>query len=276
MTKTIPPEASELELSLFGAGIECVVVHLGDGNWMVVDSCVNEAREGPIALDYLEGLGVDVARQVKLVVATHWHDDHIRGVSQVVRFATSARFVCSGALLSEEFLTLVGADEEIKLVEHSSGVSEFADVLEVLQTRNSGRYSVGPHHWASSGMLLFSEDAASRVEVHALSPSSQTITDSKGHLARMIPGPREPIRRFPAVGPNDLSVVLLVKTTGSHLLLGADLETGRDERRGWRQSSVLSCHRAWQAVRTKWRITDRRMQITMAFGIACLLRMPVR
>ncbi len=237
--KTTPPRPTELELSLFGAGIgECAVVHLGAGNWMVVDSCLNEARERPIALDYLEGVGVDVARQVKLVVVTHWHDDHIRGISQLVRFATSARFVCSVALRSDEFLTLVVADEEIKLVEHTSGVSEFADVLEILRTRNGGRCVVGPDHWATSGLLLYSDDDPSRVEVHALSPSAQSITDSKRAIAGMIPSVGEATRKFPVIGPNDLSVVLLVKTTGSHLLLGADLETGRHERRGWR--AVLS------------------------------------
>src|SRR5438067_455186 len=41
--KTEPPDSSELELSVFGPGRgECLVVHLGAGEWMVVDSCLNE------------------------------------------------------------------------------------------------------------------------------------------------------------------------------------------------------------------------------------------
>lgn len=37
-----PPVADELEVSVFGPGVgESVVVHLGHGDWMVVDSCLN-------------------------------------------------------------------------------------------------------------------------------------------------------------------------------------------------------------------------------------------
>ena len=235
MAKMNPPHANELELSLFGPGIgECLVVHLGAGNWMVVDSCLNEAGDKAIALEYLEGLGVDVASQVRLIVVTHWHDDHIRGVAKILRYATSARFACPAALKSKEFLTLVVADEDIKLVEHTSGASEFADVLKVLDSRKGGPYRAGPDHWACDGMRLYSETNPCLVEVHALSPSSQAITDTKGDIARQIPVANQVMRRFPGTGPNTLSVVLLVKTDRLHLLLGADLESGRDGRRGWR------------------------------------------
>src|SRR5262245_39431332 len=123
-----PPQSDELELSLFGPGKgECVVVHLGHGDWMVVDSCPGEDNSRAVALDYFGRLGIDVGRQVKLVVVSHWHDDHIRGISQVVQEAASARFACSGALQNEEFFTLVAAQEWTKLVEQTSGMAEFAD-----------------------------------------------------------------------------------------------------------------------------------------------------
>lgn len=237
--KTAPPKPDELELSLFGPGVgECVVLHLGGGNWVIVDSCLNEARDTPVAIEYLHGLDVDPSQQVKLVVATHWHDDHIRGIAQVLEEATAASFACSGALRSEEFLTLVLADEDIRLVEHTSGVSEFADVLRILRDRRPRRSAVGPDHWASSDMVLYTQQSPFRIEVDALSPSAQTITDSKRHIARMIPAAGDAIGRLPSVEPNDLSVVLLVKSTDFHVLLGADLENGRDELRGWQ--AVLS------------------------------------
>jgi hypothetical protein len=215
---------------------------------MVVDSCLNEARDKAVALDYLEQLGIDVASQVKLIVVTHWHDDHIRGISQLLGVARSARFACSAALNNEEFMTLVGLRDEVLQVEHSSGVSEFADVLEILEQRAPGRYLVGPDHWASENKLLYSEGIPPQVEVWALSPSDHTITSTKAQLASMIPTSGEPIRGFPRLSPNDLSVVLLVKTNEMHLLLGGDLERGQDERRGWRAlvrstvgPKVLSC-----------------------------------
>ena len=40
---TSAPSAREIEVSLFGPGYgECVLVHLGEGQWMIVDSCVEQ------------------------------------------------------------------------------------------------------------------------------------------------------------------------------------------------------------------------------------------
>jgi hypothetical protein len=78
------------------------------------------------------------------------------------------------------------------------------------------------------------QTTANQVMVHSLSPSHQTITDSKGNLGRLIPKIGKGIRRFPRIAPNDLSTALLVETTSVSLLLGADLERGLDERRGWK------------------------------------------
>ncbi len=231
--KTPPPQANELELSLFGPGIgECAVIHLGSGEWMVVDSCKGSDGKRSVALEYLEGMGVDVEHQVKLIVVTHWHDDHIRGLAQLVRHAGSARFACSAALRCEEFFTLVAADREVTLVEHSSGISEFSDVLDVFSSQGNGKNATGPNHWAAEGSRLYSAPERG-VEVWALSPSSQTITDSKAAIAAMLPVPGEAIRRFYQPEPNALSVVIMVLAPGINLLLGADLERCADEKRGW-------------------------------------------
>ena len=199
---------------------------------MVVDSCLKEPRGRPIALEYLESVNVDVSRQVKLVVVTHWHDDHIQGVAEVVRASSSARFACSAALQSREFFEVVAASENVKLVENTSGVSEFADLLTILENRSPSKYKKGPV-WAIEGRILYSETAPVAIEVHALSPSDQTMLDAMGRFAMLFPPAEKPIGRFPSIGPNDLSVALLIRTTGLHLLLGADLEQGRDISRGW-------------------------------------------
>src|SRR5260370_27238866 len=77
MTLAVSLKPAELEVSLFGPGVgECVVVHLGLGEWLVVDSCVDPVSRKPVALNYLSELHVDVGKAVKQVVAKHWHDDH--------------------------------------------------------------------------------------------------------------------------------------------------------------------------------------------------------
>ena len=81
-----PPAADQVELTLFGPGFgECAVLHLGADHWIVVDSCQSSQNSSPIALDYLRSLNKDPALCVGLIVATHWHDDHIRGLNELVQ-----------------------------------------------------------------------------------------------------------------------------------------------------------------------------------------------
>lgn len=101
------PLEDEVEVTLLGPGYgESIVVHVGEGSWIIVDSCINDAGK-PQALDYLLGMGIDPAKAVELVVATHWHDDHIRGMNELVGACREAEFCCAGALLQREFLTAV-------------------------------------------------------------------------------------------------------------------------------------------------------------------------
>jgi glyoxylase-like metal-dependent hydrolase (beta-lactamase superfamily II) len=111
MTRTTAPNADEVALSVIGPGYgEALAVHLGNGSWMLVDSCIAEGEALPPSLTYLDDLGVDPSA-VALVVATHWHDDHIRGLSTLVDECKRARFYCSAAFRNRALLTLVKAME---------------------------------------------------------------------------------------------------------------------------------------------------------------------
>ena len=102
-----PPQEDEIEVSVFGPGYgESVLVHIGHQEWLLVDSCLDFASRQPAPLAYLRSIGVNPSEAVKLVVATHWHDDHIRGLGTVLHTCEVAQFVCSVALRSDEFLML--------------------------------------------------------------------------------------------------------------------------------------------------------------------------
>jgi beta-lactamase superfamily II metal-dependent hydrolase len=228
---TNPPHPDEIELSLFGPGVgECAVVHLGRGQWMVVDSCLDE-NNIPVAISYLQQMGVDIRAQVKLIIATHWHDDHIRGLGRLCKVATSAQFACSAACSTKEFVTLVAANSRISFQSQSPGLAEFAEILDSLKSRSNKRAS--PDHWACEGKRLFAHNDELAVEVHAISPSSHTMTDAHLKFARMLPEIGGQICRVPPLTPNSLSVALVVTTPGISFLLGADLEVGSDPNRGW-------------------------------------------
>ena len=130
-TESTPPEAGEFELTLFGPGYgESIVLHVGDGVWVIVDSCIDNDR-APRALRYLEGIGIDPAQAVALIVATHWHDDHIRGMGRLVDACSQAAFCCAAALCQKEFLSAVAA-AELPVVVVDEVVAAFAQQGEVV------------------------------------------------------------------------------------------------------------------------------------------------
>jgi glyoxylase-like metal-dependent hydrolase (beta-lactamase superfamily II) len=111
---TEPPAADVFEVSVFGPGKgESVVVHLGASRWIVVDSCRDQRSGEVAALEYLRGIGVNLATDVLAIVATHAHDDHFAGIADIVESCDAAIIITSQALANREFLALVEADHEI-------------------------------------------------------------------------------------------------------------------------------------------------------------------
>ena len=88
-----PPGEGDFELTLLGPGYgESLVLHVGGGIWVLVDSCHNAAGS-PQALQYLENIGINPSEVVDLIVATHWHDDHIRGIAKLVETCKKSDFL---------------------------------------------------------------------------------------------------------------------------------------------------------------------------------------
>ena len=209
------PSESEFELTLFGPGYgESMVLHVGDGDWLVVDSCVN-AQGVPRAVEYLESIGVDPGRQVKLIVATHWHDDHIRGMANLMSRCRSARFCCAAALAKEEFLAAVHALENRNVSSAGSGVREMYRVFSELRERS------GAATFAQANQRILSRRGC---EVWSLSPDDAVYQSFIQSIGELVPGEGEAKHRVPAGTSNRLSVVLWIGLGDIVTLLGADLE----------------------------------------------------
>ena len=96
-----PPDGNVLEVTVIGPGYgECIILHIGNGNWVIVDSCLNN-KSSPVALDYLRSLALNPGGVVRLVVATHWHDDHIKGIGKLVEVCDNADFCCASVPLHQ-------------------------------------------------------------------------------------------------------------------------------------------------------------------------------
>lgn len=201
-------------------------MHLGNGRWAVVDSCEDENGH-PLALRYLEALGVDPARSVILIVTTHWHDDHIRGMGQLVQTCEAANFSCASVLTSEEFMQTVRAlDDRHDSGRVRSGLRELHTVLVTLRRRRTSPI------YASPNRVILSESGCC---IRSLSPSDSMYLE----FLRSIAGVRAPIgqskNRIPALRPNQVSVALWVTMDNTAAVLGADLE-----RLGWKHVLALS------------------------------------
>jgi hypothetical protein len=239
-------------MTIFGPGVgECIVLHVGNGDWIIVDSCTSAVCAEPAAIDYLIRIGVDPASSVRLILATHWHDDHIQGLARTLRECPEAQFAMSAALAGQQFIQLVlEVDAQNRLVKHNSSASEFAEILDVLASRASSRFVVGPNLYAQDGSRLFRGGYKNATEVWALSPSAATITNALAGLADRLVTAGE-AHRFKRFTPNDLSVAIVVQTGQYSLLLGADLETTTADEFGWKSvlNSTLRPRRPSEAIK---------------------------
>lgn len=212
------------------------MVHLGHGEWIVIDSCRSRASGRAAALEYLQGLGVDVSRAVRLIVVSHFHDDHIRGIASVVREARSAKVVVSAALQQKEFFQFVEASRE---AHESTGGGEFSQLLDVLKQRRehgTAAPAVSPQ-WAVSDMRLYQREGVGDVtpaEVWALSPPPAALGLSFQEIARTLPRRGAPQRRAVMLTPNRAAIAVWLSVGNAAVLLGADLEDGGAPTLGWR------------------------------------------
>ena len=214
-----PPQTDEIEVSLFGPGYgECVLIHIGNDKWVIVDSCLDTDYQ-PRALTYLRSLGSNPSEDVCLIVATHWHDDHIRGLGKLVEVCGSATFCCASALAKQDFLATVGALEGRPATEAGSGAREIYRVFSQLKKRSS------PGRFVSADHLIFKRD---RCRIWSLSPSDRAFEASLQQISSLLPDRLEPKCRVPPLTPNEAAVVLLIQVEETVILLGSDLE-----RIGW-------------------------------------------
>lgn len=227
------PEIDEFEINLFGPGYgESIVVHLGDNQWLINDSCLDSSKTRPASLAYLAKIGIDPSEAVKLVIASHWHDDHIRGLSDTVDVCINAKFCCSSMLQSREFLQLVRPQRGNSL-RLGSGLREFKRIIQILAARSktADRPDI---EWAAADKKIWQHPIRQDVAIFALSPSNNSLTHSLLEIGQLVDTLADSSRRVPSIEPNDTSVVGWVDFGVDRLLLGGDLEvTPSDDTRGW-------------------------------------------
>jgi len=222
------------EIAICGPGYgESALVCLAPNSWLIVDCCVHHDYEEPTPLAYLRLKGLDPEKVVKMIVISHWHDDHIRGAATLIDRCPNATVVFSSMIRHAEFTHLVAAYYSKYNID-SSGVTEMAKVFDALQSRKKS--SATPVLAVASRRLL-KLDAPWPVEIWSLSPSDRGIQKALQALSSMMKV-GQPKLRLPVIAPNTTSIVLWIKIGLRILLFGGDLEQETNESLGW--SAILA------------------------------------
>jgi Metallo-beta-lactamase superfamily len=232
------PRPDEVEVCVFGPGYgEGILVHLGDHRWAVVDSCIDKDTDVPAAISYLKSIGLDPAAAVDLIIATHWHDDHVRGLSRIVEACPKALFSCASALTKKEFATFAARYEARNPLQGGTGVTELWTILRILQGRDEPVRVAGPDRRLMTfpaGTLRHGMEC----NVWTLSPSDLEYQLFLERIAQLVPNFRETKRRAVSEGPNRVAAVSWIEWDKVAVLLGSDLEEDGNPDAGW--SAILA------------------------------------
>jgi hypothetical protein len=217
---TTSPSADEIEVTLLGPGVgESVVVHLGEGRWMLVDSYLEDGR--PAAQTYLDS--IDVGRdQVDVIVATHVHRDHYQGVGALHAYYEQAALHVPSALGLPTYRQLWGVSVDGEMLGGLPGALTRARTRVLSSGRPSRR-----RLQVDSGVIRVGS-----ATVKALSPSDIAVAESEEALAPVL-ATADPLTVLQFLkNQNETSVVLHIDAGHASVLLGADLEIS-PQRHGW-------------------------------------------
>lgn len=217
------PSDDELEIIVFGPGYgEAIAVHLGGGIWILVDSCINPDVKEPASYHYLQSIGVK-ADQIKAIIASHWHDDHVRGISNLVKSYPNAEFMISAAFSNTEASAFLAAYTKENSAGLSRGTTELYEAI-----KSSKNYSL-----LSTRQIILQDLIGGRqVLVTALSPVPEALAQILARFASYIPrlDGTSPVNHAPELPPNLEAVAIHIDFGGDAAILGSDLE---DHAMGW-------------------------------------------
>jgi hypothetical protein len=205
----LPPiDPRSLSIFVFGPGVgELVCVHAPPGEWIVVDGCSAHGR------GYARQVIEHYQACVRLIVLTHPHTDHARGVAEVVDVATRGPKAKWPKLGMVPPPVTEGAGEVRDPQAHfEGGVAEqaVAAIVDRWERCPTCRWDMRPGTTFEVG----------EVEVTALSPDNATRRKAQ-----------EKLQKGQGLDWNQMASALLLEWEGRRVLLGSDLV--EKPGRGW-------------------------------------------
>ncbi|AIU72982.1 hypothetical protein AT03_11695 [Hafnia alvei FB1] len=202
--------------------------------WIIVDSCYgkNKNEKKPAALEYLEDNNIPFG-DVKLIVISHFHDDHIKGMFDIVVACTNAKIFVPQALSTREFLTYLTNLADVN--PHRAPQQGVAEIFEIFQEVLRSKRQVQ----TTRADVALHFDAKAPLRICALSPSNAECDESLLFFIKQVETfENDPNLELPASirreNKNENCVTLCIsKENNNDIFLGADLELSSDANKGW-------------------------------------------
>ena len=231
MIKNTSPEPNCAEISLFGPGVgECLVLHYGEGRWFIIDSCLCPKSKKPVALQYLQSIGVDVSCQVVGILITHWHLDHIEGAFTLLQACSNAKLYCSSALTTKEAFQLISLYKRDSFANIGKNFREFREIIDFLRETND-RDRLVP---VKVRHTFFDDRKINSTRLVALSPSNASFVQSVANITELTPKKgAQRTRNIVPINENLNAVALHFSYNNFSALLGSDLEETKNPQTGW-------------------------------------------
>ena len=115
------------------------MLNFGQNKWFIIDSCICPKTKQPVALQYLKEIGVDVGEQVVGILISHWHSDHIKGASALLKACAKAKLYLSQALMTKEALYIASLYKDDIFAETGKDIREFGEIIKFLKSGDKGR-----------------------------------------------------------------------------------------------------------------------------------------
>ncbi len=233
------PSQDEIEITLIGTGGgygESVVLKINDCEWVIIDSCINPDTKFPLSIEYLSKIGVDYKTNVKFVICTHWHNDHILGISKTLELCENAEFCAPHVNNTKMFTYYVNMDYAKMKKGSISSFNEFKDCMEIIKTRGDKnivkrmRSDLVLH---AKNMTLSSGEVI-KTELCSLSPSDAVIANFDHEISTLFSNFDLSKKTVVEKSANEKSSVIYLRYSEFTALLGADLEVSIAQNEGWK------------------------------------------
>lgn len=217
-------EKDTIQILFFGKGYgESILVHLGYDKYILIDSFIDTETKNPVALDYLTHVGLN-ANAIVGIICTHWDDDHIKGISNIIENINNLIDVYIPMAFSKRdsrlFIEYVNKNKKPNRLNSTSELNMLFELKEKSKIKI---------RFAKENVFMFSQilKTINKEEnsIIALSPSDETILQFLNSVFSEVDTKNEfhPHRKN-YISNNNVSVVTLITNIVKGILLGADLE----------------------------------------------------